>query len=118
MTVRDFFLRRREVWQLTWRARLLLCALFAGSVVLGVRGVGGFLAVNEPVHGRYLVVEGWMPAFAYRHAATLYRSGHYERVIAVGALPDFATSNGTPREFAAVGSLMAAGIPQEAIVEA
>lgn len=118
MTLREFFIRRREVWQLTWRARvLLLVALLALSTVL-VRGVAGFLAVNEPVQGRYLVVEGWMPAFAYQYASDLYRRGRYERVIAVGALPDFAQSNGSPREFAAVGSLVAAGIPREAIVEA
>jgi uncharacterized SAM-binding protein YcdF (DUF218 family) len=118
MTVRDFFIRRREVWQLTWRARLLLLAVLAGVGTWLVRGVGGFLAVSEPVRGRYLVVEGWMPAFAYQYAGEVFRGGRYERVIAVGALPDFALSNGTPREFAAVGSLVAAGIPPDAIVEA
>ena len=118
MTIRDFFVRRREVWQLTWRARLLLlAALVAVATVLG-RGMGGFLAVDEPVQGRYLVVEGWMPAFAYQYAGEVYRRGKYERVIAAGALPDFALSNGRPREFMAVGSMLAAGIPREAIVEA
>ena len=118
MTVRDFFVRRREVWQLTWRARLLLLAVLAAVGAWLVRGVGGFLAVSEPVRGRYLVVEGWMPAFAYQYAGEAFRAGRYERVIAVGALPDFALSNGAPREFAAVGSLVAAGIPPDAIVEA
>jgi hypothetical protein len=33
-------------------------------------------------------------------------------------VPDFALSNGRPREFAAVGSLVAAGVPGAAIVEA
>jgi hypothetical protein len=118
MTMRDFFVRRREVWQLTWRARLLLLALLVGLATVLMRGAGGFLAVSEPVQGRYLVVEGWMPAFAYQYAADAYRRGHYERVIAVGALPDFALSNGTPREFAAVGSLVAAGIPREVFEKA
>jgi uncharacterized SAM-binding protein YcdF (DUF218 family) len=116
--LRDFFVRRREVWQLTWRARLLLLAVLVGTSIALLRGAGGFLAVSQPVHGRYLVVEGWMPAFAYQYAADVYRGGGYERVIAVGALPDYALSNGTPREYAAVGSLMAAGIPRAAIVEA
>jgi hypothetical protein len=118
MTIRDFFVRRREVWQLTWRARLLLLALLAAIAVVLVRGVGGFLAVSAPVQGRYLVVEGWMPAFAYQYAGEAFRGGGYERVIAVGSMPDFALSNGQPREFAAVGSLVAAGIPRGAIVEA
>jgi hypothetical protein len=115
---RDFFVRRREVWQLTWRARLLLAAAFVGAVIALARSIGGFLAVDQPVHGEYLVVEGWMPAFAYQRAAQLYRSHRYARVIAAGAVPDFQASNGTPREFAAVGSLMAAGIPESAIVQA
>jgi hypothetical protein len=118
MTVRDLFVRRREVWQLTWPARLLLLALLVGMTSLLGRGLGGFLAVNEPVQGRYLVVEGWMPAFAYQYAGEVFRRGRYAGVIAVGALPDFALSNGAPREFAAVGSLAAAGIPRAAIVEA
>jgi uncharacterized SAM-binding protein YcdF (DUF218 family) len=116
--IRDFFVRRREVWQLTWRARLLLLGLIAGACVALARGIGGFLAVNEPIGARYLVVEGWMPQFAYEYAATLNRQHHYRRVIAVGATPDFALSNGTPREFAAVGSLVAAGIPESSIVQA
>src|SRR5690606_32964356 len=102
MTVRDFFIRRREVWQLTWRARLILLALLAAAATVLVRGAGGFLAVSEPVRGRFLVVEGWMPAFAYQYAGEVFRRGGYERVIAAGTPPDFALSNGKPREFAAV----------------
>jgi hypothetical protein len=83
-----------------------------------VRNIGCFLAVNEPVNGQYLVVEGWMPAFAYRRAAELQRTHPYLKVIAVGALPEFEFSNGTPREFAAVGSMVAAGIPEASIVQA
>ena len=118
MSVRDLFVRRREVWQLTWRARLLLLALLFAVVTPLVRGLGNFLAVSEPVQGRYLVVEGWMPAFAYQYAREVYGRGHYQRVISAGAIPDFALSNGRPREFAAVGSLEAAGIPRSVIVEA
>jgi len=116
--LRDFFVRRREVWQLTWRARLLLLVFIVAIGIALARSVGGFLAVNEPVNGEYLAVEGWMPAFAYRRAAELYRSRGYLKVIAVGAVPDSEVSNGTPREFAAVGSLVAAGIPESAIVQA
>jgi hypothetical protein len=116
--LRDLFVRKRMVWQLTWRARLLLAAVFASLALLLARNVGGFLAVNEPVNGEYLVVEGWMPAYTYSYAAQLYHERGYAKVIAVGALPDVELSNGTPREFAAVGSLIAAGIPESAIVQA
>lgn len=116
--LRDFFVRRREVWQLTWRARLLLLAVIVAIGIALARSIGGFLAVNEPVNGQYLVVEGWMPAFAYRRAAELHRTHGYLKVIAAGAVPDFGVSNGAPREFAAVGSLVAAGIPESAIAQA
>jgi hypothetical protein len=106
------------VWQLTWPARLvLLCVILVGGTLLA-RGAGTFLAVDAPVGGEYLAVEGWMPAYTYQRAGELWRSGRYRKVIAVGVVPDDALSNGKPREYAAVGSLMAAGIPEEAIVRA
>jgi DUF218 domain len=116
--LRAWFVRRREVWQLTWPARLLLIVGILSTCTLLSRGAGTFLAVDAPVGGEYLVVEGWMPAYTYERAGELWRSGGYRKVIAVGVVPDDAMSNGAPREYAAVGSLIAAGIPQGSIVQA
>ena len=114
-SLRSLLIRRREVWQLTWTARLVLLALIVALAITLARHAGTFLALTDPVDTGYLVVEGWMPAYTYERAGELWRSGHYRKVIAAGAYPDDALSNGTPREYVAVGSLVAAGIPRDAI---
>ena len=52
--------------------------------VILVRGLSGFLAITSPVGGQFLVVEGWMPAYAYREAAAQFRKGSYKKIIAAG----------------------------------
>lgn len=116
--LRDFFFRRREVWTLTWPARLLLLALVLGGGLLFARQAGNFLALNEPAGGEYLVVEGWMPAYTYQAAAELWNTGRYQRVITVRAVPDDAVPGPGVTEYSSMGSLVRAGIPRESIVEA
>lgn len=116
--LRGFFVRRREVWTLTWPARLLLLAVVLGGALLFARGAGDFLAVTAPAGGDYLVVEGWMPAYTYRAAAELWKTGRYRRVVAVRAVPDDAVPGPDAAEYSSMGGLIRAGIPREAIVEA
>jgi len=116
--LRDYVVRRREVWTLTWPARLLLLALLLGGGLLLARQAGDFLAVSDPAGGEYLVVEGWMPDYTYQAAAQLWKTGRYRRVIAVRVVPDDAAADSGATEYAAIGSLVRAGIPRESIVEA
>jgi hypothetical protein len=76
--------RRRHVWvPSVWGCLLLL---LAGGLALlfAVHHVYAFLAPNEPVAARLLVVEGWMPVDELDQALRAYRSGGYERVITTG----------------------------------
>ena len=116
--LRGFLFRRREVWTLTWPARLLLLALLFGGGLLFARQAGNFLAVNEPAGGEYLVVEGWMPAYTYQAAGELWNTGRYRRVITVRAVPDDAVPGPGVTEYSSMGSLVRAGIPRESIAEA
>jgi hypothetical protein len=115
---RDLLVRRREVWTLTWPARLVLLALLIGSALLLARHAGTFLAVNEPTGGDYLVVEAWMPPYTYARAAEIWQTGRYRRLIAVRVTPVDAPLDAAATQYSAVGSLVRAGIPREAIVEA
>ena len=56
--------QRREVWTLTWRARLLLLTIVVLAATLLIRGSHHFLAVDAPVNTGILVVEGWVPEYA------------------------------------------------------
>jgi hypothetical protein len=86
-TLATFFVRR-ERWTLTWPGRLLTLAVVAMLAVMLARGLCGFLAVNSPVGGEFLVVEGWMPVYAYRDAAVQFRNGNYKRIIAASVLQE------------------------------
>jgi hypothetical protein len=110
--------RKRERWTLTWIGWLLALGLFVAAGVTVARGLGNFLAISQPVGGQFLVVDAWMPAFAYREAANQFRSGHYVNVIAVGVLQEDDQFDGKIHEFAAVGKLIGAGIPAERVIEA
>jgi hypothetical protein len=77
--------RRRLLWLPTvwgWIAVLLISGV---TTILAVRNLYPFLAVNEPVGGRVLVVEGWMSPEALDNAVAAYRTRGYERLITTGA---------------------------------
>jgi len=56
----------------------LLLATFA------VRKAQSFLAVNDPVAGEALVIEGWAPDYALEEVITEFRRHHYTRLYVVG----------------------------------
>ncbi|MCX7900606.1 MAG: hypothetical protein N2444_11140, partial [Methylocystis sp.] len=80
--------KRRERWTLTWRGWLLAAGISFASLATLAAQLNDFLSTNAPVGGEYLVVEGWMPAFAYREAAQRFRSGAYKKIIAAAVLDE------------------------------
>jgi uncharacterized SAM-binding protein YcdF (DUF218 family) len=105
---------RRERWTLTWTGRLLVLAtVTALALVLG-RGLCAFLAVNSPVGGQYLVVEGWMPSFAYREAAARFHNGGYRKAIAAGVV-DW-DEDGELSEHSGREKLIKFGVPEALVV--
>lgn len=80
-SVAPFFLgllRRRVGVRLTWRGWLAVL-LFAVLGVVGVwRGLYGFLAVQDPVPGGVLVMEGWMGDADLPLAEAEFRRGGYQ----------------------------------------
>src|SRR4051794_41086678 len=63
---------RRECWRLTTTARLIVLAVLTASAIIVAHGACDFLALNRPLGGPFMVVEGWMPPYAYREAATRF----------------------------------------------
>ena len=109
---------RRERWTLTWTGRLLTLAVLAMLTVFLARGLCNFLAITSPVGGQFLVVEGWMPTYAYREAATEFRKGSYVKVIAAGVLQDGGNANGDLLEHFGGEKLINFGVPSDRVVTA
>jgi hypothetical protein len=80
---------------------------------VGARHLNSFLAIDRPVGASVMVVEGWLPRYAYREAARRFREGRYERIIAAGIRADDYrhSGDGTPDDFG-VADLIASGVPQ------
>jgi hypothetical protein len=104
---------RRERWTLTWTGRFLVLVLVVALTILLGRNLCAFLAVTSPVGGQYLVVEGWMPSYAYREAASQFAGGGYRKVIAAGVL-DWEDS-GELRKHSGGEHLIRFGVPRDLV---
>jgi hypothetical protein len=76
--------RRRECLVPTWRGWLaiLLVAALVGTAF--TRGIYSWLAVQDPVPGGVLVVEGWAPDHALKAALAEFRARPYEGLYTTG----------------------------------
>jgi hypothetical protein len=77
-------LRRRTFWVPTIWGWLVMLAAGAGASLAAAFGVHGFLATNDPVHARLLVVEGWLAPAALEQALDAFKTGGYERIATTG----------------------------------
>ena len=109
---------RRERWGLTL-AGWLGVAIMAGGVILSMTPrIHGFMAGDQPVRGRILVVEGWIPDYAISGAVAEFRQHAYKKVIAVGGpilLGSHLSGFGSYAELANV-RLQSLGIAEDEVV--
>jgi hypothetical protein len=80
--------RRRLVWLPTLWGWAVLLSLGTAVTILAGRNLYTFLAVNQPMGARVLIVEGWMGPQALDEAVAAYRKGGYERLVTTGAPAD------------------------------
>lgn len=78
------FLSRRHCVILTWRGWLLILAVCAVAATLAIRNAYDFLAVNAPLPGGILVVEGWGPDFFMADAVKEFHKNHYDAIFVTG----------------------------------
>ena len=72
---------RRGLSFVGWLVFVLVSLLF---LYWGVKSVFPFLAVNKPIHGEILVVEGWLPDYALERVIEIFNSGGYRRIVTTG----------------------------------
>jgi uncharacterized SAM-binding protein YcdF (DUF218 family) len=76
--------RRRKIAVPTLRGCLLIILICGGLLFALVRTIHPFLAVNAPVTGGVLVIEGWAPDYALEAAADQVDRDHYEKLFVTG----------------------------------
>ncbi len=98
------FFQRRECLLPTWRGWLVLLLAVTTVIIFSIRGIYSFLAVNDPVDNGALVVEGWLPDYAFQEAIQEFEKGHHTQVFVTGG----PLENGAPlseyRTFAELGA--------------
>jgi len=82
--IRVTLFRERRIWLPTILGWLLLLLMGVMTSVFFARNIYSFLAPNEPVGARVLVVEGWLTPEELDQAAQAFKKGAYERIVTTG----------------------------------
>jgi len=80
---------------------LLLCLIIGALGFLGAKNIAYYLALTKPVHGRYLVVEGWLKQPELDQALKVFSqaNGQYKYLLTTGG-PDKRFSNASNLSYA------------------
>lgn len=79
---------RKEVWTLSLTGKLIIILIVMLLLVTGLRAMYPFLAVTQRVAGKVLILEGWVPTYTVKEAATEFKQGNYSELLVVRALYD------------------------------
>jgi hypothetical protein len=109
--------RRRLCCVPTWRGWLLIALLLILLANLLVRVVHPFLAVNAPVRGSILVVEGWASDAAMQAVIAEFKGNHYEKMFVTGGPLEQGAPLSEYKTYAELGAatLIKLGMPTNAL---
>lgn len=96
--------RRREATVPTWRGWLLIFLIVAFLGLVVTRCIYPFLAIDRPVIGGLLVVEGWAPDYVLQAAVDEFRQGNYGRVYVTGGPLEVGAPLSEHQNFATLGA--------------
>lgn len=85
---------QKRCWALSLRAKLLILIAILGLAFLSIRGLYPFLAVNDPVPGGIIVIEGWIHDISVEQTVNKLDAAHDRDVFIVCAL----RASGSERE--------------------
>lgn len=90
----------------TWRGWLLFFLVVTPVALFGVNHVHSFLAVNDPLEGGILVIEGWSPDYAFADAITEFKRHSFDKLYVVGGPIERGVPLSEYRTYAELGSAM------------
>ena len=115
---KSMFFKQYTLWLPRWWVIVLSLMLTALLVLFGLRNAAYYLAVSEPKHGNYLIVEGWLDDKSLDQALALFNSNSgYQFIITTGG-PDERYSNTKHLTYAEQSAdyLLAKGLPSKEII--
>ncbi|HLH55590.1 MAG TPA: ElyC/SanA/YdcF family protein [Verrucomicrobiae bacterium] len=88
----------------TLRGFVVFLVVFAIALVIGVRELHDFLAVNAPVEGGLLVVEGWTPDYGMKIVAEQFARDHYQKIYVTGGPIEYGSHLSQFKTYAQLGA--------------
>lgn len=109
--------RRRFIFVPTISGVLLFLAILCLLLYLAFNNVANFLAINEPVGSKYLVVEGWLGKGELQQAFNIFETHNYQNIIVTGG----PVTNGFNEHYLTYAEraskyLLSIGFPEENII--
>ncbi len=77
-------IHRQEKWTLTIQGWVVMITFTATLIIFTITHIQPFLSVTSPVKADVLVVEGWLPDYALKHALTEFENGSYKKIVTTG----------------------------------
>jgi hypothetical protein len=68
----------------TLRGWVVLILCLTATTTIGLRQLGPFLTLSDPVQGGVMVVEGWAPDYALEAVIAEFNRNHYDRLFVTG----------------------------------
>lgn len=75
---------KRTCWRPTLIGWLLILIGFVFVLRIAMVGAYYYLAVNNPVQSKTMIIEGWVPTYALKKAVSIYNEQNYDRLIVTG----------------------------------
>ena len=77
-------INKRERYGLTWLGRIVFLFAAILSVIICFHFIHPFLALNSPVNGDIMVVEGWLPDYVLQEPIRDFQDGSYKLLVTTG----------------------------------
>lgn len=77
-------LRKKECWRFTWQGWLALLILLSAAAAAVVFSLFPFLAVDHPIQGQILIVEGWVPDYSLKEVKSIFEKNEYQLLVITG----------------------------------
>ena len=103
-------LRRRSCLVPTVRGWIVLGVSLVAFLILIVRSLHPFLALNDPISDGLLVVEGWTPDYGLEMAVDEFKRDHYQKIYVTGGPLEYGNYLYSYRTYAQLGAATLVGL--------